>query len=160
MGENSVIRPVYVDKAHSDFVKLMTRSGKGEQACFETYADFLAFAASFAAAESDLISVSNRSMNNPDPIEYQIFLNRNYGPLIDLIAAFKLGDIKSLSGTEDGTNARIEIFEGFANAGIQILKEKLSAHHDKLSGLELILQKYRPSESDDELDLSTLATTS
>lgn len=151
-------RRVSVEKNYADFVQSMTPlEGDSTTAPFATAADLVAFAAAYGASESDPIPVRDKA-NKPNPIRYEVFVTRNYESLIDLLAAFKRKDVRTLTTSEESLNERVEIFEGFANAGIQLMKEKLDPFADKLEGLELLLasSKSRATNASEFQDLSDL----
>ena len=151
-------RRVSIEKNFADFVQSMTPlEGGGGIAPFATAADLVAFAAAYGASESEPIPVMDKA-NKPNPIRYEVFVTRNYESLIDLLAAFKQNDVRVLTSSEESLNERVEIFEGYANAGLQLMKKKLDPFADKLEGLELLLASNRDkSDEPDELqDLSDL----
>ena len=151
-------RRVSIEKEYAEFVQAMTplESGGGTTP-FATAADLVAFAAAYGASKSEPVPVKEKA-NKPNPIRYEVFVTRNYESLIDLLAAFKRNDVRTLTTSEESLNERVEIFEGYANAGIRLMKEKLDPFADKLEGLELLLASSRqsPNESDNLEDLSDL----
>ena len=151
-------RRVSIEESFADFVQSMsTRDGETGIAPFATTADLVAFAASYGASETDPLTVKNKA-DRPSPIRYEVFVTRGYESLIDLLAAFNRKDVRALKASEESLNERLEIFEGYANAGIQLMKTKLDPFADKLEGLELLLSATEKShnQNDAEQDLSDL----
>lgn len=136
-------RRLSIEKGYAEFVLSMTpQDGETSTAPFATMADLVAFAAAYGATESEPLPVRDRA-DKPNPIRYEVFVTRNYESLIDLLAAFKQNDVRALKTSEESFNERLEIFEGYANAGIQIMKKKLDPFADKMEGLELLLASSR-----------------
>lgn len=151
-------RRVSIEKSYADFVQSMsTRDGETGVAPFATAADLVAFAASFGASEREPVAVKDKA-DRPSPIRYEVFVTRGYESLIDLLAAFEQNDVRALQSSDESLNKRLEIFEGYANAGIQLMKTKLDPYADKLEGLELLLASSRNKfgESESKQDLSDL----
>jgi dnd system-associated protein 4 len=149
-------RRVSIEKNSADFVQSLTPAeGEVGTAPFATVADLVAFAAAYGASHSDPLPVKDKA-SKPSPIRYDTFAHRNYGSLIDLLAAYKRKDVRTLTASEENLNERLEIFEGYANAGVQQLKEKLDPFADKLEGLELLLASGKTT-SDSEAEMQDLS---
>jgi dnd system-associated protein 4 len=151
-------RRVSIEESFADFVQsIATRDGETGVAPFATTADLVAFAAAYAASETDPLPVKNKA-SRPSPIRYEVFVTKDYESLIDLLAAFNRNDVRTLKSSEESLNERLEIFEGYANAGIQLMKSKLDPFADKMEGLELLLSSSRNklTEMPSTQDLSDL----
>lgn len=150
-------RRVGVDPVLADFVLALSRGSETAPSPFQTTADLIAFAASFGASQGDPIELEERA-KQPDPIRREVFVTRGYESLIDLLAAYHLDDVRSLQSDDENIDRRIEIFEGYANAGLREMSSRLAPFGDKLEGLEFLLQdhKKRASPGEEGMDLSDL----
>ena len=130
---------------------------KGTTGAFETYADIVAFAASLGAKYQKRVPLNEVSKTEPAPISLEIFISRGYDRLIKLIAVADTQDIKILS-TEDADlqKKRIEIFEEYANGGLEKLGKELRGAVNYAERLILILnsERFTPEDSEEEFDLS------
>ena len=151
-------RRIAIEKDLASFAMSLTPGGEFDSAPFPTIADLLAFAAALGGAHCELMAVVNRA-KQPDPIRREVFATRNYETLIDLLAAYEKQDVRTLQSSDESVNERLEIFEGYANAGLRYLKEKLDPFADKLEGLELLLGSCREGSGvpDAAPDISDLA---
>jgi len=135
--------------------KLLDR--KGSTGMFSTYADVVAFAASLGMKHDRRSPFSIVSQSEPAPISLEIFISRGYERLIGLIAVVSTGDIKILStGDETVEAARVQIFEEYANGGLEYLQQELRGAVDYTDRLVLILnaERFGKETSDEEFDLS------
>ncbi len=130
---------------------------KGTTGAFQTYADIIAFAASLGAKHQKRVPLSEISQSEPAPISLEVFISRGYDRLIKLIAVADTQDIKILS-TEDAIaeNNRVQIFEEYANGGLEKLRNELRGAVDYTERLVLILnaERFAPKTNDEEFDLS------
>ena len=60
-----------------------------------------------------------------ETFKLQVFEEKNYQTIINLIALLDTNDINVLSNNEEAWNKKITIIEEYANAGIKILEQKL-----------------------------------
>lgn len=129
----------------------------GMTGMFATYADVIAFAASFGVKHQKRSPLTEVSQSEPAPVSLEVFISRGYERLIQLIAVTTTADIKILS-TEDETAeaARVLIFEEYANGGLEKLQHELRGAVDYTDRLVLILnaQRFSREENDAEFDLS------
>ena len=130
---------------------------KGTTGTFQTYADIVAFAASLGAKYQKRVKLSEISQTEPAPISLEVFISRGYDYLIKLIAVADTQDIKILS-TEDAIAeiSRIQIFEEYANGGLEKLGNELRGAVDYTERLILILntERFAPEIENEEFDLS------
>ena len=141
---------IQIDEANSDFIKLLSTNEPGSEAPFKTMADAVAFAASYGASLGKPLPIATPA-KSPDPIRMDIFVNNGYERLIDLLAAYHLGDVReALNDSDQSTATRIKVFEGYANAGLLRMKDTLSTTADRLQGLLLILRQQQPTIDDNE----------
>ena len=129
---------------------------KGTTGMFSTYADVIAFAASLGIKHQKRSPIKSVSQNEPAPISLEIFISRGYERLIKLIAVTTTEDIKVLSDEEIAEATRIEIFEEYANGGLEKLQQELRGAVDYTDRLVLILnnKRFNNKESNEEFDLS------
>lgn len=122
---------------------------------FQTYADVLVFAAALGAKRKKSAPLKDIA-KEPEPIKQSIFANRGYEPVINLLALSYTKDTKTLASDETSEGERIRIFEEYANAGLEILEDKLRGSVDYLNEILLLLNSERDaSEStEEEYDLS------
>ena len=130
---------------------------KGTTGAFQTYADIIAFAASLGAKYQKRVPLTEISQTEPAPISLEIFISRGYDRLIKLIAVADTEDIKILS-TEDAIaqSKRVQIFEEYANGGLEKLGNELRGAVDYTERLILILnsERFAPENKEEEFDLS------
>lgn len=107
---------------------------------FKTYAEMMSFAATLGYKlnrhkpfEGTLI----------DPIRFSVFENSESGKLFYLLAFAYLKEAECLGNDEESFNARIEIFENFANGGLEHLEQLLKGKDDPFDMFILLLNKQR-----------------
>ncbi|ACK67740.1 conserved hypothetical protein [Rippkaea orientalis PCC 8801] len=149
------INRIRIAKDKADLVKALVddSGGKGP---FQTYADVMAFAASYGAKCKKRVPL-NVIAKEPAPISLEIFISRGYDSLIKLLAIADTNDPKILSAYEAETEAkRVTIFEEYANAGLENLREELRGTVDYTERIVLMLslEKLPNSCGDEEFDLS------
>ncbi|MDJ0687343.1 MAG: DNA phosphorothioation-associated protein 4 [Xenococcaceae cyanobacterium MO_188.B32] len=130
---------------------------KGTTGAFQTYADVIVFAASLGAKYQKRVPLKEISNSEPAPISLEVFISRGYDWVIKLIAVTQTQDIKVLS-TEDPKieEARVQIFEEYANGGLAKLKDELRGAVDYTERLLLILsaERFQEEDTNEEFDLS------
>jgi dnd system-associated protein 4 len=148
---------VKVAKDKAELVKALT-DDDNKEGPFSTYADVLAFAAALGAKRRQRIPVQQAAKREPSPIPTEIFVSRGYDFLFKLLAIVELGDPNIISPTDPNAEAqRGQIFEEYANGGLEVLREELRGaidYSDKL-GLLLIGERFKEDEhGQKEFDLS------
>lgn len=130
---------------------------KGSTGAFPTYADIIAFAASLGAKYQQRIPLGEISQVEPAPISLEVFISRGYDSLINLIAVNHTQKIEILD-REDAIaqKQRIQIFEEYANGGLEKLSQELRGAVDYTERLILILnaERFTPENNQEEFDLS------
>lgn len=145
MAERRIM--VAADKA--DILERLMTSGISP---FRFQVEALAFAACLAAARGQWLPFTE---STKEPIRLQVFENQGFGSLFRMLAVHKEQDPSLLSDDEAKSELRAKIFEAYANAGLQILKEELRGAPNLSDGILLLLQKERdlPEQTaDDEGD--------
>ena len=130
---------------------------KGSTGMFSTYADVIAFAASLGMKHDRRSPFTEVSISEPAPINLEVFISRGYDRLINLIAVVSTQDIKVLSTEEESADVtRVQIFEEYANGGLEYLQQELRGAVDYTDRLVLILnaQRFNRETNDEEFDLS------
>ncbi len=125
--------------------------------CFSTYADIVAFAASVGAKYQKREALQDISTKEPAPISLDVFISRGYDWLIKLLAITTTNDPKILSLYDsEAEKQRIRIFEEYANAGLEILRNELKGAVDYTERILLIMSKIRFAEDSEteEFDLT------
>ncbi len=107
--------------------------------------DVLAFAAAVGA---------RRKLWNPvtkverERIRLDVFERQNYVPLINLLAVTRDGNVRVLADDDEMEERRADIFEGYANGGLDFLKEELRGSSDYLESIVLMFDRERRVEPD------------
>lgn len=147
---------VRVAKDKADLVKALT-VGNDTTGPFQTFADAIAFAAALGAKRKRRVPLQEISKKEPGAIAQDIFISRGYDTLIKLLAIAESKDIKIISPADiDAEETRIQIFEEYANGGLEILQEELRGAVDYSDRLLLILISERNKEErvEGEFDLT------
>jgi dnd system-associated protein 4 len=121
---------------------------------FESIASALTFAAALGYAQGRRVPLAN--VDPGTNIRWEIFQNDG-AVLAGMIAAGANDDIEIVA--PDRVEDRIEIFEEYANGGLEILSEEIAARGARTPRevvLDLVLDAETTSPSN-ELDLSVLA---
>ena len=147
---------VRIAKDKADLVKSLI-SSEHKSSPFQTYADVIAFAASLGNKRKKRLPLGEISKREPGSIDVDIFVSRGYDMAIKLIAIAETKNPKILSHLDEKLEAeRLQIFEEYANGGLEILREELRGAADYSDRLLLILISERDSQprSTEEFDLS------
>lgn len=155
MAETGRIR---VAKDKADLVKSLT-SIDGGTGPFQTFADVVVFAAALGAKHKKRVPLEEISKREPAPIRLEVFATMGHDILIQLLGVTETKDIKILSfHEEEYAIQRNNIFEEYANGGLEILQNELRGAVDNLY-LERILlllsyEKRNAEQEDEEFDLT------
>ncbi|BAZ89882.1 MULTISPECIES: DNA phosphorothioation-associated protein 4 [Cylindrospermopsis] len=153
MAETSRIR-IAGDKA--DFVKALV-ANDGAQGPFQTFADVIAFAAALGIKYQKRIPFEEISKRDPSPIRLEVFATSGYDVLIKLLAIVETENIQLLSPNNDEEEKqRNQIFEEYANGGLEILETQIRGSVDYTERILLFLQREHQTidGEDGEFDLS------
>ncbi len=123
---------------------------------FQTYADVLTFAASLGAKFKKRVAL-NMIAKEPSPISLEVFASRGYDTVIKLLAFTETQDSKILSVYDANSEAkRVQIFEEYANGGLEILQDELRGAVDYTERLLLLLntERFPQISAEKEFDLS------
>jgi len=116
---------IKVAKDKAKLVKTL-KSGNDTIGLFQSYADVLIFAASIGI-EKQLRKPITEYSEEIDPIRKDIFYGKGYDQTINLIALIDNNNTILLASDSDSEEKRIKIFEEYANAGLELLQEKILA---------------------------------
>ena len=147
---------IRVARDKAELVQMLV-NGNGSSGPFQTYADVLAFAAAFGAKSGKRVPLGTISTKEPAPISLEIFISRGYDMAIKLLAIAETKDPKILLTSDPNAEAqRLQIFEEYANGGLENLQEKLRGTVDYSESLLLLLNTDRFPENlpQEEFDLS------
>jgi dnd system-associated protein 4 len=135
MSENRI--RVARDKA--ELVKSLIGSADNNSP-FQTYADAMLFAAVLGAKQHRRVPLGEISKKEPGPISIEVFLSRGYDPVMKLIAIAATENINVISPDRaDFEQQRINIFEEYANGGLEILEQELRGAVDYTERILLML---------------------
>lgn len=147
---------VRVAKDKTDLVRALTATEHNKNGTFPTYADAIAFAAALGAKRQKRSPLAEIAKREPSPISVEIFVSRGYETLFYLFAVIETGDRKMLSPTDAVSETqRVQIFEEYANGGLEILREELRGAVDYTERLALLLvsERFDPQNTQEEFDL-------
>lgn len=147
---------IRVDKDQADLVKALVASPE-TTGPFQTYADAIAFAAAIGAKRKKRSPLGIVAKKEPGPIALEIFVSRGYDVIIKLLAIAEKKEAKILSSFDDkAEEERIQIFEEYANGGLEILRDEFVGAVDYTERLLLILSNERLKKEvpEGEFDLS------
>jgi dnd system-associated protein 4 len=153
MAETGRIR---VAKDKADLVKSLT-SADGGTGPFQTFADVIVFAAALGVKHKKRIPLGEISKREPAPIRLEVFAVSGYDILIKLIALTETQNIIIISPHEEEyEKQRNEIFEEYANGGLEILQNELRGAVDYSDRILLFLSYERANnqKEDEEFDLT------
>jgi dnd system-associated protein 4 len=153
MAESGRIR---VAKDKADLVKALI-SSDGGYGPFQTFADVIVFAAALGVKYKKRVPFDEVSKREPAPIRLEVFAVSGYDVLIKLISITETQNIQILSPNEEEyEKQRNEIFEEYANGGLEILGNELRGSIDYTDRILLYLQheKLNNKKEDEEFDLT------
>ncbi|MFZ1030314.1 MAG: DNA phosphorothioation-associated protein 4 [Limnoraphis robusta] len=149
---------IRVAKDKADFVKALTES-EGKTGPFQTYADVMVFAATLGMGRKKRVPLEAISKREPSPISLEVFISRGYDLVIKLMAFVEVNDPQILSPFDaESEEKRAEIFEEYANGGLEVLLEECRGSVDYSDRILLLLMserdRYNQPEPDQEFDLT------
>ncbi|TAF05704.1 MAG: DNA phosphorothioation-associated protein 4 [Nostocales cyanobacterium] len=152
MAESGRIR---VAKDKADLVKALI-SSDGGYGPFQTFADVIVFAAALGIKNKKRVPFEEVSKREPAPIRLETFISMGYDVLIKLLGITETQNIQILSpNDEEYEKQRHEIFEEYANGGLEILQGELRGSIDYSDTILLFLISDKESKNEDtgEFDL-------
>lgn len=150
------VHRIRIAKDKANLVQVLVDFGEGNGP-FQTYADVVAFAAVLGANYQQRLPLTAIA-KEPSPINLEIFQSRGYDSLIKLLAIVETQDPQIISSLDaHAEQQRVQLFEEYANGGLQKLQEELRGSVDYTERLLLILNQERLKlevNTTDEFDLS------
>lgn len=153
MAESGRIR---VAKDKADLVKSLI-SSDGGNGPFQTFADVIVFAAALGVKYKKRVPFEEVSKREPAPIRLEVFAVSGYDLLIKLLGITETQNIQILSPNEEEfEKQRNEIFEEYANGGLEVLQGELRGAVDYSDRILLFLQheKLNNKKEEEEFDLT------
>ncbi|MBO0350600.1 DNA phosphorothioation-associated protein 4 [Phormidium pseudopriestleyi FRX01] len=148
---------IRVAKDKADLVTSLT-SSDNKTGVFRHFTDVLVFAAALGARRKKRVPLGAISKTEPGPIDIDTFVTKGYDLVIKLLAIAETKDSKIIAPNDpDSEEIRAQIFEEYANGGLEILREELRGAVDYTERILLILlsERFKKTSSEpDEFDLS------
>jgi dnd system-associated protein 4 len=145
------IARIHIAEDKAELVKAL-RDSEGTTGLFQTYAELLVFAAMLGMSRGRTVAFIKGSRKDPDPVPQDQF--RATGALIGLVASVSLEDLKILLPTEECDFTRVQIFQEYANGGLEILQTELQGVVDYSEYILLLLNAERNKANVEEFNLS------
>ncbi|WP_414571903.1 DNA phosphorothioation-associated protein 4 [Nostoc sp. CCY 9925] len=146
---------IRVAKDKAELVKSLVAS-KDTTGPFQTYVEVMVFAAALGVKNKKRVPLGETTKREPSPIPQENFASLGYDLIIKLLGINETKDINILSSREEqDEDKRTQIFEEYANAGLEILQNELRGSVDYSERILLFLSLERdgyPSEKQ-EFDL-------
>jgi len=144
-------RRVKRPSSHDELLNKLTDKEKG--GIFETYKDVMLFAAALAAYNAEQKPLQGKSS---EPIDYNIFSKKSDNEaLIHLLAIYNRDDITILS--DENSDERVKILEEYANAGLDIIDQKIRSSATTLDAILGLIQETGEKNKVKERDFSDIA---
>jgi dnd system-associated protein 4 len=147
---------IRVAKDKAELVKALT-SADGATGPFQTFADVIVFAAALGAKHNKRVPLGEISKREPSPIRLEYFATMGHDWVIKLLGITETKDIKILSlHEEEYEYQRNQIFEEYANGGLEILQNELRGAVDYSERILLILssERFNQEKQEEEFDLT------
>lgn len=130
---------IRVAKDKAELVKSLIASAENNSP-FQTYADVILFAAVLGIKQNQRLPLGEISKKEPGPISIEIFIARGYDPVMKLIAIAATENINVISPDRaDFEQQRIQIFEEYANGGLDLIDRELCGAVDYTERILLML---------------------
>jgi len=143
---------IRVAKDKAELVKSLIASAENNSP-FQFYADVILFAAVLGIKQNQRLPLGEISKKEPGPISIEIFIARGYDPVMKLIAIAATENINVISPDRaDFEQQRIQIFEEYANGGLDLIDRELCGAVDYTERILLMLSA--------PLNLSTVSSSS
>ncbi|MEH2457930.1 DNA phosphorothioation-associated protein 4 [Nostoc sp.] len=147
---------IRVAKDKAELVKSLVAS-KDTTGPFQTYVEVMVFAAALGVKYKKRIPLGETTKREPSPIPQENFASLGYDLIIKLLGINETKDINILSSREEqDEDKRTQIFEEYANGGLEILQNELRGSVDYSERLLLVLISERGTKEqlEEEFDLS------
>ncbi|MEH2320994.1 DNA phosphorothioation-associated protein 4 [Nostoc sp.] len=147
---------IRVAKDKAELVKSLVAS-KDTTGPFQTYVEVMVFAAALGVKYKKRVPLGETTKREPSPIPQENFASLGYDLIIKLLGINETKDINILSSREEqDEDKRTQIFEEYANGGLEILQNELRGSVDYSERLLLVLISERGTKEqlEEEFDLS------
>ncbi|MBD2519012.1 DNA phosphorothioation-associated protein 4 [Nostoc sp. FACHB-973] len=147
---------IRVAKDKAELVKSLVAS-KDTTGPFQTYVEVMVFAAALGVKYKKRVPLGETTKREPSPIPQENFASLGYDLIIKLLGINETQDINILSSREEqDEDKRTQIFEEYANGGLEILQNELRGSVDYSERLLLVLISERGTKEqlEEEFDLS------
>ncbi|MEH2386834.1 MAG: DNA phosphorothioation-associated protein 4 [Nostoc sp.] len=147
---------IRVAKDKAELVKSLVAS-KDTTGPFQTYVEVIVFAAALGVKYKKRVPLGETTKREPSPIPQENFASLGYDLIIKLLGINETQDINILSSREEqDEDKRTQIFEEYANGGLEILQNELRGSVDYSERLLLVLISERGTKEhlEEEFDLS------
>ncbi|WP_016953351.1 DNA phosphorothioation-associated protein 4 [Anabaena sp. PCC 7108] len=125
---------------------------------FQTYVEVMIFAAALGVKYKKSVPLGDTTKRDPSPIPQDNFASLGYDKIIKLLGIVETSDIQILASREDEyEDKRTQIFEEYANGGLEILQSELRGVVDYAAQLLVILitaRDYQENNIEEEFNLS------
>lgn len=147
---------IRVAKDKAELVKELVAS-KDTTGPFQTYVEVMVFAAALGVRYKKRVPLGETTKREPSPIPQENFASLGYELIIKLLGINETQDIQIISSIEEKyEDQRTQIFEEYANGGLEILQNELRGSVDYLERILLFLISERENQEqpEEEFDLS------
>ncbi|WP_445629294.1 DNA phosphorothioation-associated protein 4 [Nostoc sp. DSM 114167] len=147
---------IRVAKDKAELMKSLVAS-KDTTGPFQTYVEVMVFAAALGVKYKKRVPLGETTKREPSPIPQENFASLGYDLIIKLLGITETKDINILSSREEqDEDKRTQIFEEYANGGLEILQNELRGSVDYSERLLLVLISERGTKEllEEEFDLS------
>ena len=129
---------IKIAKDKAELVKALVASNE-KTAPFQTYVEVMTFAAALGAKHKKRVPLGETSKREPSPIPQENFASLGHDLLIKLLAVNETEDIQIVSSKEEYEDERTQIFEEYANGGLELLQNELRGAVDYSERIILFL---------------------
>lgn len=144
-------------KVASDKAELVQslRAADDNTSPFQSYADVLVFAAALGMHSQTRRPIQEYS-RKIDPIRQDIFYGKGYDQVINLLSVADTNDPRVVANSDEAEVKRIQLFEEYANAGLEILSQKLQGFTNYTDCFLLLLDEIAETNQNpnNEFDLT------
>ncbi|MGH1393314.1 MAG: DNA phosphorothioation-associated protein 4 [Trichormus sp.] len=147
---------IRVAKDKAELVKSLLAS-KDTTGLFQTYVEVMVFAAALGVRYKKRVPLGETTKREPYPISQENFASLGYELIIKLLAINETNDIEIIASREDVyEDQRTQIFEEYANGGLEILEQELrgAVDYSERILLFLISEQDKQESIEEEFNLS------
>ncbi|AFY45808.1 DNA phosphorothioation-associated protein 4 [Nostoc sp. PCC 7107] len=147
---------IKIAKDKAELVKSLVAS-KDTTGPFQTYVEVMVFAAALGVRYKKRIPLGETTKREPSPIPQENFVSLGHELIIKLLGINETQDIEIISSREEEyEDKRTQIFEEYANGGLEILQTELrgAVDYSERILLFLIAEKDNKEAIHEEFDLT------